>query len=84
MSTTPLNYIEEQVNFTHAPLKWQEQGLQQTASGYGKKLTTQWKMQRNGREYRVYCMCFSNSGTLYIISKGKRLIIRDYTVAAGS
>lgn len=48
------------------PLPWQSQGLQQTATGYGRKLTTPY-MVRVGRYWRrVYNTCFSNSGTLWI------------------
>jgi hypothetical protein len=49
-----------------APLWWQEKGLTQTASGYGRKLTTPYKVKFNGRWRRVYCCQFSNAGTLYI------------------
>jgi len=48
------------------PLWWQERGLQQTASGYGRKLATPWMVQVNGRWRRVYCCCFSNIGTCFI------------------
>lgn len=46
----------------------------QGASGYGKKITTDYMVRFNDdpkkRLYRVYCVCFSNSGSLYVI-KGK-------------
>ena len=73
---TTLNYIDPPQPLTYAPLWWHDQGLTQTATGYGGKLTTPYKAMHNGRLYRVYCMCYSNSGTNYIISKGQRLIIR--------
>ena len=60
-----------------APLWWHDKGLSQTASGYGSKLTTPYKVEHNGRLYRVYCVCWSNSGTLYIQSKGENLYIRE-------
>ena len=69
-------YIEHPEPLQWAPLWWHLKGLQQTASGYGGKLTTPWKARYKGRWYRVYCMQYSNSGTRYIISKGQRLIIR--------
>lgn len=53
----------------HSPLEWQKQGLQYTASGYGKKIPTEYKVKYNGRFYRVYCRIYSNSGTLYIVTK---------------
>ena len=64
-----------EAKLTWAPLWWHEKGLQQTASGYGKKLTTPWKAHHNGRLYRVYCVCFSNAGTLYILPGGKPVYI---------
>jgi hypothetical protein len=41
-----------------------------TATGYGRKLPTAWLIKYgHGRDVwrRVYCVCFSNSGTLYIL-----------------
>lgn len=49
-----------------SPLPWQRQGLQQTASGYGKRLATPYMVQVLGRWHRVYSYQFSNIGTLYI------------------
>lgn len=70
-------YIEinpsEQV---YSPLWWHERGLSQTASGYGSKLTSSYKVPYNGRLYRVYYSQFSNAGTAYIIVKGEKIIIR--------
>jgi len=58
-----------------APLWWQLKRLQQTASGYGKKLSTEYKMLHEGRKYRVYYCCYSNSGTHYIIKKNIEITI---------
>jgi hypothetical protein len=59
---------------------WQERGLQQTASGYGRKLLTQYKVHYKGRWRRVYCCCISNSGTCYLaLPKGDWLIVEDVT-----
>ena len=49
-----------------SPLEWQRKGLQQTASGYGARLTTPYMVRVGGRWWRVYSYCYSNSGTLYI------------------
>jgi hypothetical protein len=65
----------ENGSFVDSPLRWHLKGLQQTASGYGGKLTSSKKTWFNGRLYRVYIMCYSNSGTAYIIVKGKRRIL---------
>lgn len=56
-------------------LWWQIQGLQYTASGYGSKIPTKYKVQYNKRWHRVYCMIYSNAGTYYIISKGEKIIV---------
>lgn len=50
-------------------------GLSQTASGYGSKLKTQYKLKHNGRYYRVYCAIYSNVGRLYIVSKNQKLTV---------
>jgi hypothetical protein len=57
------------------PLWYHTRGLSQTASGYGRKLTTSFCMHFNGNLHRVYCCCFSNSGTCYIVSKGRKIIV---------
>lgn len=44
-------------------------GLTWTASGYGARIPTRYMVQVNGKWRRVYAICYSNSGTLYI---GKR------------
>ena len=75
-----IRYVDNGVLEYH-PLRWHLKGLQQTASGYGSKLTTRYKTRYNDRLYRVYCICFSNSGTCYIISKGERLYIRNTEAA---
>lgn len=41
----------------------------QTRVGYGRRLPTHYQVQWRGRWYRVLCVCFSNSGTLYIRTK---------------
>jgi len=67
-----LNYFEDN-EIKEDPLWWQKKGLQQTSSGYGRKLTTSKKVLYNKKWYRVYCCIFSNSGTCYIVSKGKSI-----------
>jgi hypothetical protein len=71
-----LEYIEGPFKEKRQPLPWQLQGLQETASGYGSKLTTQRMIYWAGRWRRVYAMCYSNCATLYILVKGKQLILR--------
>jgi hypothetical protein len=57
------------------PLWWQLQGLQQTATGYGGKLTTSRMIRYAGRWRRIYCMCYSNSGSCYILVKGETIFV---------
>lgn len=59
----------------YAPLQMHIQGLQQTASGYGKRLKTPYKIWHNNKSYRVYCCCYSNAGTLYIEGVGGKIIL---------
>jgi len=58
-------------------LDWQKRGLQQTVSGYGSKLTTRYYINFERFNYRVYCRCFSNSGTCYIKTKRFGEIVID-------
>lgn len=56
---------------------WQKQGLQQTASGYGKKLTTRYMLQIDGKRWhRVYTMQFSNAGSCYVLIGGQTFFIQ--------
>ena len=71
-----MDYIEKEPDFQYHPLWWHLEGRQQTASGYGRKLTTPYKIEYNGRLYRVYCICFSNAGTYYILPAGKPVYIK--------
>ena len=64
-------------DFVKSPLDWQLAGLWQTATGYGRKITTIWKIPHNGRLYRVYATCFSNCASHWIMSKGEQLHVRD-------
>lgn len=45
------------------------------ANGYGPKIPTAYRIRYGSRWYRVYVMCWSNSGTAYITSRGQDLII---------
>ena len=57
------------------PLWWQSKGLQYTATGYGSKIPTKYKMRLNKKLYRVYCSVFSNIGTLYILKNKQKIIV---------
>ena len=57
------------------PLWYHKKNLMQTATGYGSKITTEYVVKYRNRKYRVYCHQYSNVGSLYIISKGKKIYI---------
>lgn len=44
-------------------------GLQFTATGYGSRIPTEYMIWVDGRWRRVYCIIYSNSGTLFIGKK---------------
>lgn len=66
------------VEHTLAPMYHHTRGLSYTATGYGSKIPTQYKVKYEGRLYRVYCHIYSNSGTCYIISKGEQIRVTEY------
>ena len=48
-------------------------------TGYGAKLPTQWMLTlADKRARRVYVICFSNSGSAYIIVRGKPVYLGGY------
>ena len=51
-------------------------------TGYGSKIPTSYRVQVDGgrRWYRVYCICHSNVGSLYILPGGERRYIHDYEI----
>ena len=58
-------------------------------SGYGRKIATRYIIKCvDGRLHRVYCVCFSNAGSLYIVYKGNPCVmcetaINDYELKTG-
>jgi hypothetical protein len=73
-------YEYKKADMIDKPLWYHKQGLQQTATGYGSKLTTSKMLKIGKRLHRVYYICYSNSGSCYIIKNGQRLFIRDYAI----
>lgn len=59
----------------YAPLDWQLRGLQQTASGYGAKLTTSLKIMFEGKLRRLYSTCYGNSGSVWFKTKGHTIYV---------
>jgi hypothetical protein len=63
------------IDLVYRPLPWQELGLSQTASGYGRKLTNACKINFNGKLYRLYSTIFSNSGSVWFTVRGKKIFV---------
>lgn len=59
------------------PLWWQDKGLQYTATGYGAKIPTRYKVYFSGKWRRVYCRVYSNIGTLYILVAGEKYFVEE-------
>lgn len=74
------HYVDGVLNFEDLQaeqhlLDWQVAGLQKTATGYGKKIPTSWKVRYLGKLRRIYQDVYSNSGVSYIIVNGKKLYL---------
>ncbi|WBF81451.1 hypothetical protein HNDCFFNB_00154 [Citrobacter phage BSwM KMM2] len=74
------HYIDGVLNFELLQaeqhlLDWQVAGLQKTATGYGKKIPTSWKVRYLGKLRRIYQDVYSNSVVSYIIVSGKKLYL---------
>ena len=66
-----LNYIEIDMD----SLIDCNDGYNPYTTGYGRKIKTNYKILHNNRCYRVYAMCYGNSGTYYILKKKKEYIL---------
>ncbi|ATE86352.1 hypothetical protein Sf18_gp78 [Shigella phage Sf18] len=80
LNVTLKHYIDGVLNFEELRaeqhlLDWQVAGLQKTATGYGKKIPTSWKVRYLGKLRRIYQDVYSNSGVSYIIVSGKKLYL---------
>lgn len=65
----------DRTELVYDPLSWMKSGLQETASGYGKRLNTGYKISFNKRLFRLYCTCFGNSGTVWFRTKGRMIVV---------
>lgn len=50
----------------------------QTRTGYGSRLPSTWELRIANRWHRVRVMCWSNSGTAYVMVGGRRLLLGSY------
>jgi hypothetical protein len=72
-----MEYLEGEYEIFDKPLWWHEKGLQQTASGCGKKLTSSKCIRLpDGRVRRVYVTIYSNIGTAWITLDGEQVVVR--------
>lgn len=72
-------HFTQSVDVKVNPLFHHVHNLSYTASGYGKRIPTQYMVKFNGKWRRVYCKVYSNNGTLYIgklNAIGERLIVQ--------
>ena len=65
----------DKADLEYAPPAWMARGLQETASGYGKRLNSGLKIHFNGKRYRIYVTIFSNCGTAWFQTKGRKIIV---------
>jgi hypothetical protein len=71
-------YLEQTFEYVDRPLWWHKQGLQQTATGYGSKLTSSRCVKlSDGRIRRIYVTRYSNAGSAWITLGGQKLYLRD-------
>lgn len=68
----PINYPADLV---HCPLWWHKQGLQKTASGYGAKIESAYKINFNGKLYRIYHTCYGNASSAWFTVRGRRIYV---------
>ena len=60
----------------YRPLPWQRAGLQQTASGYGARLTSSSvAVFPDGRVRRIYVTQYSNGGSAWVMLGGRRIYL---------
>lgn len=67
------NYVEREL--IYAPTQWQKAGLQQTATGYGSRLNSGYKVAYRGKIRRIYAICYSNVASFYVLIRGKRTFL---------
>jgi hypothetical protein len=60
----------DQSDLVKKPPDWKLQGLQETATGYGRRLNSGYSIHFRGRLRRIYVYCIPNTGTSYILGSG--------------
>lgn len=62
-----------------AGIKITEAPRSPSVTGYGSKIPTKYMLKLDGRWHRVYVMQYSNSGTAYVIHRGRTSILESNT-----
>lgn len=74
--TYPGPFMTERVPVKDDPMTHHRLGVSYTATGYGSKLPTRYKVLYDNRWYRVYSVCFSNVSSEYIICRGDKITVQ--------
>lgn len=70
-------YVSAEISeLIDAPLWWHSQGLSQTSSGYGAKLTTRYKISLDGKRRRLYSTCYGNAASVWFMLNGSKVHVR--------
>lgn len=68
-------YADPAADLVHDPLPWQAAGLSETASGYGARLTSQYKIHFNGRFHRLRVTQYANAGSTWFVTHGRKIFV---------
>jgi hypothetical protein len=74
-SAYPRIYISGRKDMVYDPPEWMKMGLQQSASGYGGKLNSGYRINFNGKLYRLYISCYSNACSWWFVAKGRTIYV---------
>ncbi len=87
MASRYLSEVYSQVEYKRSPVPLRgmlQLAPGQNAHGYGDKISTDYMVRINNRWRRVYCICHSNAGSLYVLEGKERLFIRDTEIQVDS
>lgn len=66
----------DRTDLVDAPMWYHNRGLTETATGYGMRLNSGLKIHFNGRLYRIYVTIFSNVGSSWFMTRGRKVYVR--------
>lgn len=70
--------ICDKADLVYSPPDWMKRGLQETRSGYGKRLNSGYLIKFLGRWYRIYTTIFSNKGSCWFKTRGKTIFVSAF------